>query len=465
MRTVTRLRTAGALLLGLTLAACAAAGSGLDQPPAASAEEAPGGAADSPSPATSSEGPAGGKEPASLPADPEAFRGLGKLAFVREGRLYILDGETGALREVDGAAPASAPSWSADGRWLAFRQGEGDESRIVVAEAATGAIRELTGLPGPVEEYEWAATGSALAVAAGNAIWLVDDPARPQPRRLAAPDGPFGALTWSPDGRHIAYVVGLPDENVEARSDALEVVDTAEGKAVRWYVAEEAGIVPAGWWPDSRGILFWVLPQHSNSIAADGLPLQSLALGSHEPVALPDTLLYQSWVAWRPGSGELLLVQGSGRPVWDGKALALCNPGTGACRNLPQPEDTVSLDPAWSPDGQRIALVRAQRRPEEWGFTGDDQVMEWVESRRLWVMAADGSGAREMATAGGGIYNPTWSRDGRHLLYVQKGALRVLDLETGQTRWVADLGEPENDFGFYGHIGQWAQQMDWHQGP
>jgi Tol biopolymer transport system component len=60
-------------------------------------------------------------------------------------------------------------------------------------------------------------------------------------------------------------------------------------------------------------------------------------------------------------------------------------------------------DPDWSPDGSRIAYTR------------------WDQDRpRVWVMAADGSGQRQLTTDPGS--DPDWAPDGNRLLYLHDGS-------------------------------------------
>ncbi|MGP4028291.1 protein kinase domain-containing protein [Actinomadura sp. 3N407] len=61
-----------------------------------------------------------------------------------------------------------------------------------------------------------------------------------------------------------------------------------------------------------------------------------------------------------------------------------------------------AVDPEWSPDGSKIAYVR-----------GPD------ESSTIWVMNADGTGARALTTGGLDDMDPAWSADGRWLCYVR----------------------------------------------
>jgi Tol biopolymer transport system component len=64
-------------------------------------------------------------------------------------------------------------------------------------------------------------------------------------------------------------------------------------------------------------------------------------------------------------------------------------------------------DPDWSPDGSRIAYTR------------------WDQDRpRVWVMAADGSGQRQLTTDPGS--DPDWAPDGNRLLYLHDGSNRPL---------------------------------------
>jgi Tol biopolymer transport system component len=66
-------------------------------------------------------------------------------------------------------------------------------------------------------------------------------------------------------------------------------------------------------------------------------------------------------------------------------------------------EDGVrSVDPEWSPDGSKIAFTRGS-----------------PEHSSIWVMNADGSGARAVTTGGQDDMDPAWSADGRWLCYVR----------------------------------------------
>ncbi len=391
-------------------------------------------------------------------ATPAAFRGLGRLAFIRNGRLVLLDGE--AEREIAGVNPSGPLEWSADGRWLAFRQEEGEKSRIMLLDATTGKVGEVPGVPDPPVSYAWTPSGSGLAVSVPGGIWVIDDLAAAEPRLLASTETPAGGLTWSPDGSRIAWVRTLPFTDPESRSDVVEMVPASGGQPVRWHVADGAGVNLAGWWPDGQGLLFWLRPAHCNSCAADGLRLRSMDLGK-KGVVLPITLMRQGWLSPLPDGNRVLLVQGGGRTTWDEKSLAVCAVETGDCTTLAQPDSAVSLDPALSPDGGQIAFVRATRRPGQGGFASDRELEDWVASRTLWLSQPDGTRARQVAAAGGGIYAPAWSGDGKHLLFIRDGRLWVLELETEEVALVTEVGEPKSSFGYYGAMSWWSDRLAW----
>jgi TolB protein len=71
--------------------------------------------------------------------------------------------------------------------------------------------------------------------------------------------------------------------------------------------------------------------------------------------------------------------------------------------------DQVADDPAWSPDGRRIAYV----------------VRESNGASDIWVINADGSGAYALTTAPGSSWGPTWSPDGSRLAYTHSSPGRA----------------------------------------
>lgn len=364
-------------------------------------------------------GPGGGS--------PAPFWGQGELAFVMQGQLALLDAphdrpHTAFFSMVlPPSRCAARPAWPADGRWLAFLLYEcphphhsvpAGNSLALVGPDGQG-LRIAFSLPGTVlGGFAWSPAGDRLAVAAASGgVWIIH--VHPQ-SVVSTPLVRAGSSPrWSPDGRQIAFVKG----------DAVYTVPSAGGAVQQRYLARAAGIRLAGWWPDGRGLLFWLDPLHSASLAADGLKLYSLPLAGGAPRPLVRTLTHRSWLSWGP-DGRLLVVAGGGRETWTNKRLAVCDVQAGACRSLPAPRGTVALDAAWSPGGRRIAFVSAPA-----GSTSP-------KGRMLWVENADGSGAHPVAGAGGDVAAPMWSRDGRRILYVRDDGMWIIPSAGGKARRV-----------------------------
>ncbi len=398
--------------------------------------------------------------------DTAAFRGLGRLAFIWDGRPYVLDGAKGSLRALGQSGVVSAPAWSVDGHWLAYIDaGSGADPRHVlwVVGPDGSHARRFRMLPGPAEGLAWSPVADQLAVRVGGraktagALWLVTPTG--SPRKTALPDArPF----WSPDGKLFAYVTTLPSNIPAARSDVLNTVPVAGGAPARQLSAFESGIEPAGWWPSGKGLLYWLDPGHSSSLAADGLNLFALALGGRQPHLLITMLAYADWLARAPLDQDLLLVAGAGRMAWQQKSLAVCDVARAACRSLPQAGGTVSLDPAWAPRGNQIAYVRA-RALTVGGFGSDKALREWVRSRTLVIARPDGTGAHVFSAAGAGVYQPQWAADGRHLLYWRDDALWLLDRLGGTpVRLVSAFPNSPDPRGFFGYV-SWSGLTAWYR--
>jgi Tol biopolymer transport system component len=421
-------------------------------------------------------GPAALGAPAAPAVNPRALPPDGRLAFVWHGRLYLLDSPTRSVKLL-ARRGAVSPALSSDGNWVAHlkRVPEGSEvgTRLWIRSADGKKAHRVTDLPSELGTLAWSPASSTLAVTSGGPegedgqVWIVKP--GESSRRIATTPRWIPKVAWRPDGKALAYVAPLPAEVSDLRAgeatDALfmlELGSGAPGAPKRLFAAENEGIELAGWWPDGRGLLFWRNPEHSASLAADGLDLFSLRLADGAARKLATTLVYPEWISWAPDGRRVLLVSGPGRESSDNKSLATCDVSSGMCATLPQPAGTVALDPAWSPSGDRISFVRAARQEGLAGPWG-----RWTATRRLWTAAPDGSDAREVETEGA-VFGPVWSRDGRRILFLGDGALWLADPSGGTSvRVVSPFPGPSGDAtgdGFYYGFFPLDSLSSWWQG-
>jgi dipeptidyl aminopeptidase/acylaminoacyl peptidase len=393
-----------------------------------------------------------------------AFRGQGHLAFLWNNALYVLDGTAGVLRQLTAGGQAPIFAWSPDGRWLAYGTGNGE----AWLARADGSVRHrVAALPAPVASFAWLPSRDVLSISLGGNtpaaqhLWLVTPAGRVSEVAAATSWG-----LWSPDGKTLAYAVTLPfDGHPETRSDALDTVPAGGGHPTRRFFGRHEGIVLAGWWPDGKGLLFWRDPWHSASLAADGLGLFSLPLGG-TPRLLVTALTYADWMAPAPSGRDLLLVAGGEREAWHNKRLVRCDVETAICHALPQRPGFVALDPAWAPRGNHIAFVQARDRGsaiDAAGFRTTQALLAWVHSHTLWVADANGAAAHPLPAAGTGVYQPQWSADGHHLLYIRDDALWLVATHGGApARIVGPFPGTPDLFGFYGHA-SWPIVTAWNR--
>jgi len=393
---------------------------------------------------------------AGLPqADPEAFKGQGLLAFVWDGLLYVLDGDSGDLTRLSDAGWAGEPKWSPDGQWLAYirySDAQMDDGKLFLVNpegSRSYEVNEVNGLPLPVNsnEISWLPASDVLVVALNEqGLYMV----RPgdTPDKVNDISG-----VLSPDGKTIAFVKTLPydEKHPENRSDALYVVPVDGKEPVQLYVAPKSGICSTGWWPDSKGLLFRIDPWHSASIMADGVGLYSLPMTGGEPQLLTTSLGYSEWISWSPDGSKLLTVKGTGREIWLNKSLAVCDVKTGESIDLPQRPGTVSLDPDWSPDGKYITYVQAAEPKED--ISSAAGVASWEHTRTLWVADADGKNARQIKEAGTYIKRPLWSRDGSYIVYLKDNSVWLVNLSGGSpVKIVGAFPDATDSFGYYGYV-------------
>lgn len=214
---------------------------------------------------------------------------------------------------------------------------------------------------------------------------------------LATGAGWYADPTWSPDGKRLAFVqVRLEDE-----SQLPEVfVMNADGSSLTQMTCL-GGAVPAepAWSPDGSQIVFATLDSLW-LVRLDGTPARKLTTDCchyESPTFSPDgsriayvfsddTTLYSDiWLMNVDGSerhpitssGHFAQVDwspdGSRLVASDGDLFVLNADGSGLTRLTANKIDAI--DPAWSPDGTRIAFSMSAGGPSQ-----------------IWVINADGSG-------------------------------------------------------------------------
>ena len=400
-----------------------------------------------------------------------AFTGDGELAFVSRGKAWVLDGARGTLRRLPvprGERPSS-PVFSHDGRWLAYvttrRRNASGPLELWIARSDGTASRHVSDLA-VNQFFGWSPRTDLVAVAAGESqhppegFGTALDVISPQRRvrSLFAPSSRVGAIwsgAWSPNGRSIA--VSTYSVARDSGTQILDVPVTGARPAVWLSIrnsrrltgalgcgslcgGDYAIVDLAGWWP-KWGIAFWI---YSSGMThnSDATPLavirephgrlrviaRTLSDGTTDAVAADDR-------------GELALVASStstGRDYAAGKTVQRCSPASFSCTAVPEastwdgaplacrpcfgapatgPGSAVTLDPAWSPDGRLLAYVKAP------AYRGSgNPSLAWFQAHQLEVWNPHTNHTRPIGTIRGASL-PTWSRNGKSLLYVSQDGL------------------------------------------
>lgn len=189
---------------------------------------------------------------------------------------------------------------------------------------------------------------------------------------------------WSPDGRYLAFLSGRQ----EGKGAQLWLLDRRGGEAQR-VSQVRGGISDYAWSPDSRRIVL-VVDEETDTIAAKDTGEKK----TPKPIVI-DRYTFKRDIVGYLGTKRSRLV------LFD-VAARKAEPLT---RGLSDDED-----PAWSPDGRRIAFVSRQTpEPREIGNT-DIFVIDarsGATPRRLTDFAGPDGG------------RPTWSPDGRSIAFLR----------------------------------------------
>lgn len=400
----------------------------------------------------------------------------GELAYVSGGKLAVID-HAGARRTVDvpSAGVPSQPSWSPDGRWLAFFQlpaataAYGPPGTLWVVRADGGDAHAL----GSATQFAWDPRRDTLAYLHDGQVSLASMGSAPATVPPMGAKGIAENVSWSPSGRDLIVSTVAHSAAGGVGRLVLLVIGSHRVRVVATSHAYAFDL--AGWWPDGKGLLYWKDQDFSASIAADGLPLVSRELSSGRTLTLATMLRYPDWLAWAPSGGTVAIVAGADRVVWDGaKHVALCQVASGTCRTEPQPKGSTSIDPAWSDLGQ-LYFARSTGTPaysmgpppkvpgiptnEPFGWHA---VEAWAAAGAVETVRVQ-RGEPQPAGLPGGAGGQAPTPAGANLLLVRSGELWLLHAGSSvPTRISGGLGPyGPADPGYYGYI-DWHEAFSWH---
>ena len=376
------------------------------------------------------------------------------LAFVSSRKLglahvWLMDMKTRRSRLLSNQ-PGSGfhPAWSPDGKWLAFSSDGG---------------RFAGHMPG-----RWEKTQSL-------SVYIV----RPDGsglRRITRGRGVAGSPQWSPDGKRIFYyetseigAVFASGANATKGATQIVSVDAADGTFTQVTTGD--------------GVRRWPQPLADGSIAfLDSDPKGSTALcrvkdavitkgglgDIRSPSWAPDgkTVVYAK-VSWadkfelQPGFSvhpafQLTRLASGGffpTPMPNGgqmvvssnmQSLVSMKPDGSDRKEILSSTDSLLLSPVVSPDGKKIAFSLGMYFRPSGHPTG-----------QIGIMNADGTNVQYSGVANTNSGFPTWSPDGKNIVYSQDAHLVVWNLESGQRRNLTMPGAQRDTFP------QWSPKGDW----
>ena len=253
---------------------------------------------------------------------------------------------TRTVRLTNSKEGESAPSWSPDGRWIAFLSSRGDDhTQLWLLDRRGGEGRKVTTLTSDVDDYVWAPDGRRVAVVA-------EDPDTSKPKTPA----PIVIDRFQFKQDESGYL--------GKQRHHLYLVEIETGKATPLTSGAYDDLLPA-WSPDGKSLAFVSKrrpdPDRDNNwdvYVIDAVPgaTPRQVTTFEGPDNDPD---YESRPAWSPDGRSIAYLQGGPLKLiyYAVQKLTVVPAAGGAPRILTATLDRSVASPAWSADGSSIYFL------------------------------------------------------------------------------------------------------------
>jgi serine/threonine protein kinase len=361
--------------------------------------------------------------------------------------IYVkLVGSSDMLRLTTNPAMDIMPSWSPDGKQIAYVRLGPDGNRVHLVSPLGGSDRKLSDFPLAFATPSWSPDSRWLAVGRAGKMGAFAPESEGlyllpvnggEPRALRIPTEAAGNTfgpSFAPDGRHLAYLSGSgASQHVSVVGLGADYVPIGTARRVT-----ERPMYPDGgycWTRDGKSILYVEWGVHRLwrvEITGDraAQPVEIAGFGSIRPAVAAtrdrlvfvkeqeDTDIYR-FAPGQPAERVIASTSREANPQFspDGRRVAFESERTGeheiwlaeadgsSPTRLTHGQGLMQGSPRWSPDGRRIAF---DSRSEAGAYS-------------IWTIDADGASPRRLTQDPGDENMPNWSRDGR-FIYFTKGA-------------------------------------------
>ena len=321
-----------------------------------------------------------------------------RIAFARglvgNNEIYVMNADGSNQTRLTNSGFDSNPAWSPDGTRIAFASSRDGNAEIYVMNADGSNQTRLTNETG--SDPAWSPDGTRIAFTRGGEIYVINTDGSNQTRLTNTPVGSSDQPDWSPDGTRIVFTTSQTP-NPEINSGIY--VMNPDGSNQTRLTNSEFEFDPA-WSPDGTRIAFATffrradgafLPDEIYVMNADGsnqtrLTNSTFLLGSSDPAWSPDgtRIAFGTFQDWNDQFAR--------------DEIYVMNADGSSQINLTN-NSGLDGEPTWSPDGARIAFTRQQ-----------------VDDLEIFVMNADGSNQTRL-TSGPHSFDPAWSPDGTRIVF------------------------------------------------
>lgn len=309
---------------------------------------------------------------------------------------------------------------------------ENGKSQLFLVPASGGEPRQITDEADGVWEYTITPEGAAIIYSTANQmetdLWRLNLADSSREDLLKCPNAFCSDLVWSSDEGILFYSrLELDAETNASGVSSIWWLDLIGGETAPLFQDEQMPGYNPRWSFDGKWFSY-------TTINPVGIKIYNLESGDYQLLPTQNG----SPVAWSPNADDFLMIDIHPVGSYHLSKLFRYNP---VSQELKIVDSESMLDenyPAWSPNGEWIAVVR-----RDWGA----ETLQ--RGNQIWLLRPDGTEAHPVTRNQDAYHGqPVWSPDGKYLLYPlnlfgteeMPTEIHVLEIETGRDIKIASPG-------------------------